>query len=190
MTILPFILAYNNCSRCQQACYCSAQCQAKHWNVHHMHCVPRPSDSPSSRAPSPVDTQSFRALILPAHSTAHQLRMIDVHIFASGADGPRLVPQFSPELGLGDQPDHEICLTDVGGSQLSFPYQIFFRRSFRTDGSPINMCVRALHPEIVYPWAGNLVIFKYNGSRRQMYRHIDLSDLPQIVQFLRTYARY
>ena len=116
--------------------------------------------------------------------------MIGVNIFESMAGGPRLVPQFDPELNMGDQPGNEICLTDVGGGPLHFPYQIFFRRGFKIDGSPINRCVRALHPEIAYPWAGNLVIFKFVGSRRQMYKHMEPGDLPQIVQFLRTYANY
>ncbi|KAG8741885.1 hypothetical protein FRC10_002298 [Ceratobasidium sp. 414] len=131
---------------------------------------------PSGSTPPPsVDTQRFQALVLFAHSPARHWRMIDVHIsMLPAAGGPRPIPQFDAELNLGDRPGHEICLHDVGGSPLSQPYQIFFR-------------VRNLHPEIAYPWAGNIVIFKFDGSRRQRYRHMEQSDLVQIAQFFRTY---
>ncbi|KAG8699531.1 hypothetical protein FRC09_006559 [Ceratobasidium sp. 395] len=154
-----------------------------------MSCTPTLPYSPNAPTPPPSgDVQRFQALVLFAHSPARHWRMINVHTSAhSVPGGQRLNPQFDTELNLGDQPGHEICLNDVGGSPLSQPYQIFFRKSFLDDGSPINLGVRSLHQEITYPWAGNVVVFKFDGSRRQRYRHMEQSDIVQIAQFFRTY---
>ncbi|KAG9099720.1 hypothetical protein FS749_000582 [Ceratobasidium sp. UAMH 11750] len=178
-----------NCERCRRVWYCSTECQQLDWPNHHVNCVPTlPSPPSGSTSPPSVETQRVQALVLLAHSPARHWRMINVHTSTlPAAGGPHPIPQFDAELNLGERPGHVICLHDVGGSPLSQPYQIFFRNSFLNDQSPINLGVRSLHPEITYLWAGNIVIFKFDGSRRQRYRHMEQSDIVQIAQFFRTY---
>jgi hypothetical protein len=181
-------LIYEYGYSCHSVWYCSTECQNLHWPMHYAECVPSPINIPGGTTSTPPVVQRYKALVLFSESPARHWRMIDVHIpILPAPGGPRLVPQFSPELDLGDRPSHTICLNDVGGASLNHPYQIFFRRSFLDDGSPINLGVRNLHPEITYPWAGNIVVLKFDGSRRQRYRHMEANDLPQVAQYFRTY---
>ncbi|QRV83257.1 MYND Zn-finger protein [Ceratobasidium sp. AG-Ba] len=174
-----------SCNTCHSVYYCSTDCQRAHWPTHYPYC----NAALGGPAPAPFTTQSCKALVLFAHTSTPHWRMIEVRIAVPPpSGGPRVIePQFPVELNLGNWPASVFCIRDVGGSSLSRPYQVFFRNSFLKDGSPINLAVKSLHPEITYPWAGNIVVFKFDGSRRERYGHMEPSDLVQIAQFFRTY---
>ncbi|QRV83252.1 MYND Zn-finger protein [Ceratobasidium sp. AG-Ba] len=174
-----------SCNSCHSTYYCSTDCQRAHWPTHYPYCTIAVGGS----ALAPSTTQSCKALVLFAHTSTPHWKMIDVRIAAPPASGaPRVIePGLPIELNLGNSPASVFCIKGVGGSSLSRPYQVFFRNSFLKDGSPINLAVKSLHPEITYPWAGNMVVFKFDGSRREKYEHMEPSDLVQIAQFFRTY---
>ena len=133
--------------------------------------------------------QTVRALVLFPNSQSWAWSDVDIYApIAPGAgDTSRLVPRFDPQLGLGTSTQSELHLTDLGGSPRNQPYQIFFRRYFRQDGSPINLAIKNLHPNIEYPWAGTVVVLKFDGSRRERYRHTEPHDISRIAEFFLTY---
>jgi hypothetical protein len=173
-------------TRCRIEWYCSIECHRSDWPRHHVNCVPSSTNAPHGSVLA--TTQTVKALVLFANLPELHWRTIKVHTYILSTGRSQAFPQFDPVLNLGGELGSRICLQDVGGSFLSFPYQIFFRNGFLCDGSPINIGIRSLHPDIGHPWAGNIVILKFNGSRRQGYRDMELGDIPTIAQFFRTYS--
>lgn len=171
---------------CRTEWYCSVECHSADWPKHHANCAPSSTNAP--RGSILATTQSIRALVLFASQREPQWRTVTVHIYILAAGRSQAFPHFDSALNLGDELGSRVCLKDVGGSPLNFPYQIFFRNRFLSDGSLINAGIRNLYPDTPHPWAGNVVILKFNGSRRQGYRDMDLADLPAVAQFFRTYS--
>ncbi|KAG9081084.1 hypothetical protein FRC06_005836 [Ceratobasidium sp. 370] len=79
-------------------------------------------------------------------------------------------------------------IRNVGGEPLRYPLRVFFRDRFLQDGSPINQTVNALtHGGARHAWAGNIVVLKWSGSRRQGYANMNLGDLHVIASWLLAY---
>ncbi|KAG8714774.1 hypothetical protein FRC11_007185 [Ceratobasidium sp. 423] len=77
---------------------------------------------------------------------------------------------------------------NVGGEPLRYPLHIFFKDNFLQDGSPLNRSVGEItHGNARHEWAGNIVILKWSGARRQGYQNMNLGDLPVIAAWLLAY---
>ncbi|ELU39873.1 hypothetical protein AG1IA_06095 [Rhizoctonia solani AG-1 IA] len=74
------------------------------------------------------------------------------------------------------------------GTPLHRPLQLFFRDTFRNDSSPINQCLRSMAPGdvIPYPWAGDIVVLKFFGTRCEDYCHVRDEDIPRLVYYLKS----
>lgn len=78
---------------------------------------------------------------------------------------------------------------NVGGEPLRYPLQVFFRDSFVYDGSPRNQTVLSLTSgNARHIWAGNMVVLKWTGARRQMYKDMAMGDLHAIAAWLLSYG--
>ncbi|CCO29883.1 hypothetical protein BN14_03904 [Rhizoctonia solani AG-1 IB] len=77
---------------------------------------------------------------------------------------------------------------NVGGEPLRYPLRVFFRDNFLRDGSPLNHSVSEItHGNARHDWAGNIVVLKWTGARRQGYQNMTLGDLPIIAAWLLAY---
>ncbi|QRV83258.1 MYND Zn-finger protein [Ceratobasidium sp. AG-Ba] len=171
--------------RCHTAWYCSTACQSSAWPVHYGSCIPANS-GPAS--PLPAEGINYvQALVLPANSSYY---MTSVKVEArTGSNGvTRWAPEFEPNLNLGAQPASIVNLEGFGGSVLRFPFHVFFRNSFMHDGSPINSSIQTLtQGGAAHLWAGNVVVLKYHGSRREKYRDFEVTDIAAIAHFFLHY---
>lgn len=96
----------------------------------------------------------------------------------------RWTPNFGSDINLGTSPASVVNLEGFGGNVHRFPFHIFFRRSFMNDGSQINECITSLtQGRAAHPWAGDVVVLKFHGSRREKYRDFELTDLAAIAHF-------
>lgn len=91
---------------------------------------------------------------------------------------PTLQPYFSAPPG-------EVVLTQgLNGELLRFPLHVFYNGTALSAGSPVN---RAIHHitsgAAAKPWSGNVIAFKFNGSRRQGYTDAGVNDLPALSAY-------
>ncbi|CAE6413254.1 unnamed protein product [Rhizoctonia solani] len=177
-----------NAQSCNNEAYCTDACQESDWPAHHLVCAPSLTSPPPGSII--VKGETVMGLAFLTGQNQPQRLGVAIYTYALPSGNSRSYPAFesNPALNIGERPGHTLCLRDIGGSTLSFPYAIFFRRNFLNDGSALNGGIMRLNADISYPWAGNIVVLKFNGSRRQGYRDIDFSDLPTIAQFFRTYS--
>jgi hypothetical protein len=140
--------------------------------------------------PSPPieNTTHVQALVLPANSSRHFIAPVTVEARAGPTGGIRWTPNFDSDLNLGASPASVVNLEGFGGSIHRFPFHVFFRRSFMNDGSQINASVQSLtQGRAAHPWAGNVVVLKFHGSRREKYRDFEITDIAVIAHFLLHY---
>lgn len=161
------------------------------------------NDSPEPGAPSPKTvqlgsipsprslpaiTQSVRALVLPVKRTHHYYTVIELHGSLSPAGTMRWVPQLDNILGANSTPTSTVVIKGEGARLLRYPLQLFFEvppeqmGQFSTVGP--NTCARSLTEWADCPWKGNIVVLKFNGSRRQGYKNAEDADMPTIRSFL------
>lgn len=136
----------------------------------------------------PVETAYVQALILPAGTTRHYIAPVQVNARAGSNSTIRWAPEFDRSLELGCTPASIINLEGFGGSTLRFPFHIFFRSTFMKDGSQINESVQSItQGGAAHRWAGNVVVLKYHGSRREKYRDLEITDIAVIAHFFLRY---
>lgn len=72
------------------------------------------------------------------------------------------------------------------GMFLRRPLRIFFRYNFRHDGSPLNLCLQSIVKQGVlpYPWAGDLLVLKFVGTRCEDYCDINDQDISALIYLL------
>ncbi|CAE6421092.1 unnamed protein product [Rhizoctonia solani] len=156
------------------------------WPTHYATCVPVEE---ALRPSPPIEGSAFvQALVLPADTSRHFISPVRVEARASSTGSIRWVPNFDSDAGLGVSPANIVNLEGFGGSAHRFPFHIFFRRSFMNDGSQLNASVRSLtQGRAAHPWAGNVVVLKFHGSRREKYRDFEITDIAVIAHFLLHY---
>ncbi|KAG8719011.1 hypothetical protein FRC08_003868 [Ceratobasidium sp. 394] len=177
--------SFLQCTRCCTAWYCSTACQSAAWPAHYTTCVPVTS-GPSS--PSPAESTAYvQALVLPA-SSPHYITPVKIDARTGPNGVVRWTPDFDSNLHLGATPASIVNLEGFGGSVLRFPFHIFFRNSFMNDGSRVNTSIQTLtQGGAAHPWAGNVVVLKYHGSRREKYRDFEVTDIAVIAHFFLHY---
>lgn len=178
--------SFLQCTRCHAVWYCSTACQSAAWPTHYANCVP----FEDMVVPNPPieNTAYVQALVLPASTSQHYIAPVRVDARAGIHGGIRWAPSFDASLDLGASPASVINLKGFGDSAHRFPFHIFFRSSFMNDGSQLNSSVRSLtQGRAGHTWAGNVVVLKYHGSRREKYRDFEITDIAVIAHFFLHY---
>ncbi|QRW11958.1 MYND Zn-finger protein [Ceratobasidium sp. AG-Ba] len=178
--------AFFQCTGCYSVWYCSKNCQSSAWPIHHASCTPPAAGVPRF---SPIEsTTQVQALVLPANSSKPYITAVKVDARPELDGSMQWTPNFDQSLALGAVPASVVNFTGFGGSALRFPFHIFFRNTFLNDGSIANEAIRSLtRGGAAHPWAGNVVVFKYHGSRREKYRDFEITDIAVVAHFFLHY---
>ncbi|KAG8696089.1 hypothetical protein FRC09_008737, partial [Ceratobasidium sp. 395] len=171
---------------CNSTWYCSKNCQSVAWPNHHANCTPLVIGTPQFSA---IESTTYvQALVLPANSTKPHITSVKVDARPELDGTVQWAPDFDRSLSMGSTPASVVNSTGFGGSTLRFPFHIFFRHTFLNDGSPLNQSIRSLTREGAnHPWAGNVVVLKYHGSRREKYRDFEITDIAVVANFFLHY---
>ncbi|KAG9085300.1 hypothetical protein FS749_004545 [Ceratobasidium sp. UAMH 11750] len=178
--------AFFQCTGCDSAWYCSEDCQRAAWPNHHAVCAPPATGAPQH---SLIESTTFvQALVLPANSSKPYITPVKVAARPELNGTMQWAPDFERTLSLGVTPASIVNSTGFGGSALRFPFHIFFRNTFMNDGSLLNESIRSLtRGGANHPWAGNVVVLKYHGSRRERYRDFEITDIAVVANFFLRY---
>ncbi|KAJ6458104.1 hypothetical protein C8R47DRAFT_1163497 [Mycena vitilis] len=179
------------CGRCHNAFYCSEQHMRDNWPEHRQRCRPLPSLTYNSNmiaTPPPAE---------PEYISVHAV------LFLSDEDRPRIItvkcrPPHRPSHGLCpvphlqpyfDAPPESVVLTQgLNGELLRFPLHVFYSPLALAQGSPINRAIYHITSGAASkPWYGNVVAFKFSGSRRQGYTEAGSNDLPALSAYFLSY---
>ncbi|KAJ7095474.1 hypothetical protein C8R43DRAFT_907921 [Mycena crocata] len=180
------------CSRCQTAWYCSPEHLRGDWPQHRERC--RPSPAALSYGPNMIATPP------PAEP---EYITVSAILFVADEDRPRIInvkcrPPHRPSQGLCpvpllqpyfDSPPDSVVLTQgLNGELLRFPLHVFYSPTALSQASPINRSIYHITSGAApKPWYGNVVAFKFNGSRRQGYSEAGSNDLPALSAYFLSY---
>lgn len=143
------------------------------------HHIESPVRSRTQPPPSSGHSAQFvQALHLRAHSSNPTFIQVALRTVQAGSvPEPDLRSLFQPGVLL----DSQIFHTQVDGTPVRYPLQIFYRSNFLQDGSPLNQCVRSMvHGQAVYPWAGDIIVLKFSGTRMRGYTNMTDNDIPPL----------
>jgi len=102
--------------------------------------------------------------------------------FQGNSPTPILDPYFD------DQPIPIVLMQGLNGEPLRFPLQVWYSPTMLTRGHPINRAIiHVTSGAAEKPWAGPVVVLKYNGSRRQGYMDASANDLPALSAYFLSY---
>ncbi|KAJ7884065.1 hypothetical protein B0H13DRAFT_1628820 [Mycena leptocephala] len=179
------------CSRCHNTFYCSPEHLRVDWPRHREQCRPSPATTYGSNmitAPPPAEPEYIS---------------VSAILFLADEDRPRIItvkcrpphrPLYSlcpvPLLQLYfDAPAESVALTQgLNGELLRFPLHVFYSPIALTKGSPINRSIYHITSGAASkPWYGNVVVFKFSGSRRQGYTKAGSNDLPALSAYFLSY---
>ncbi|KAJ7658728.1 hypothetical protein DFH06DRAFT_990034 [Mycena polygramma] len=167
------------CSRCHNAFYCSEQHNRANWPEHRPRCHPLPSlihGSNMIAMPPPAEPEYFSVHAVLFLSDEDRPRIINVKCHRP-PHGLCPVPHLQPYF---DALPASFFLTEaLGGQLLRFPLHVLYSPAALAHGSPINHAIRNITSGAsCRPWYGNVVVLKFNGSRRQGYTDAGSNDLP------------
>ncbi|KDN42694.1 hypothetical protein RSAG8_06651, partial [Rhizoctonia solani AG-8 WAC10335] len=143
----------------------------------------------------PPDTPNHKvitALYLPAEHPNPKFIRIKLWEQPPHESGSPLhwIPDLSPVFGTSEPVaiDNLSVTSHVDGTPLSRPLQVFFRNTFRVDSSPLNQCLHNMvrGGAIPYPWAGDIVVLKFSGTRCEDYCNIRDENIPPLVYYLQS----
>jgi len=81
-----------------------------------------------------------------------------------------------------------VLTSGLNGEPLRFPLHIFFDPLALSRGSPVNRAIyRITSGAAPRPWAGPVLVLKFNGSRRQNYTDASTNDLPALSAYFLSY---
>lgn len=82
-----------------------------------------------------------------------------------------------------------IVLTQgLNGEPLRFPLQLWYSPQHLNSGTPVNRAIFHITSGAAEkPWAGPVVVLKYNGARRQGYSDAGSNDLPALSAYFLAY---
>ncbi|KAJ1306689.1 hypothetical protein OPQ81_007681 [Rhizoctonia solani] len=187
--------SYQWCSRCHNAWYCSPTHQQQDWARHCVECIPRDTPTSSALYTPRIDSHishidsSVIALLLPWDTGRPRLIRLKLpgRVNASNNTTNWTVP-LTEYLGDNTPFSSREITRNVGGEPLRYPMRVFFRDNFLKDGSPLNRSVLEItHRNARHQWAGNIVIVKWSGARRQGYHNMNLNDLHAIAAWFLAY---
>lgn len=176
------------CSRCQNSWYCSPEHLQSDWQRHRRDCVAvaSPQGDPAA-SPSPAQLITVSALLLsPEEQSA---KVINVQCRPQGSHSQGLSPLPLIQQHFTEGVPHTIILTQgLGGEPLRFPLHIWYCPIALQRGSPVNRAIyRITSGAATKAWCGPVIVFKFNGSRRQGYMDATTNDLPALSAYFLAY---
>lgn len=96
------------------------------------------------------------------------------------------VPLLHPHF---DSPPESVVLTQgLNDKLLRFPLHVFYSPIALSRASPINRSIYHITLGATpRSWCGNVVVLKFNGSRRQGYSDTSSNDLPALSAYFLSY---
>ncbi|KAJ7927237.1 hypothetical protein B0H13DRAFT_2229304 [Mycena leptocephala] len=177
------------CSRCRAAFYCSPEHLQGDWPHHRERCSPSAafgSNMIATPPPAELEYISISAILFLADE--ERPRIITVKCRPPHRPSQSLcpVPLLQPYF---DAPPESVVLTQgLGGELLRFPLHVFYSPTALTKGGPINRSIHHITSgAAAKPWSGNVVAFKFSGSRRQGYTEAGSNDLPALSAYFLSY---
>ncbi|KAJ7910842.1 hypothetical protein B0H13DRAFT_2232814 [Mycena leptocephala] len=150
------------------------------WPHHRERCRPSASNVSNMIAmPPPAELEyiSISAILFLANEVPPPLRP---------SDGLCPIPLLQPYF---DSPPDSIVVTQgLSGELLRFPLHVFYSPTALTQGTPMSRSVHHITSgAAAKPWCGNVVAFKFSGSRRQGYTEAGSNDLPALSAYFLSY---
>ena len=142
---------------------------------------------PSISTLPPVDVRSVQGIVLPVNRTDPYFTTVTLHGNMDSTGVMHWSPQLESIQGVTDFPTSVVSLKGVGDRLLRFPLQLYFEiapNMMSKSSARLNECARALTGGTDHPWKGNIVVLKFNGSRRQAYMDVEDPDISRVAHFL------
>ncbi|KAJ7491608.1 hypothetical protein B0H11DRAFT_2399035, partial [Mycena galericulata] len=184
------------CSRCHNAFYCLPE----HLRVVHYSSIAASMSHFVYRTGHDTVNRNMIATPPPAEPEYISVSAI---LFLADEERPRIItmkcrPPHHPSYSLCpvpllqpyfDAPPESVALTQgLNGKLLRFPLHVFYSPIALTKGSPINRSIYHITSGAASkPWYGNVVVFKFSGSRRQGYTKAGSNDLPALSAYFFSY---
>ncbi|KAL5639251.1 hypothetical protein ACGC1H_006680 [Rhizoctonia solani] len=141
------------------------------------------------------DTPNYK-VVTALHLPAQHLnpKFIPIKLWQQTSHESGSPPQWIPDLSSVFGNSEPVAIgslsitSHVDGTTLSRPLQMFFRDTFRVDSSPPNQCLHNMvrGRGIPYPWAGDIVVLKFSGTRCEDYCSIRDDNIPPLVYYLQS----
>ncbi|KAK7014181.1 Hif prolyl hydroxylase [Favolaschia claudopus] len=164
------------CSRCQAVWYCSQEHNTQAWPEHRLQCrsVATVPNSDTIATSTHIRWQrSVQAIFLPMNED--HPRMITVNLRPSGGACP--VPMLEPYCK--GSPNSIVLQRALNEDLLRFPLHLFY-----DSERHVNRAVQRITTGLAEkPFLGNVVVLKYNGTRRADYMDPTTHDLPTLSAY-------
>ncbi|KAK6977261.1 hypothetical protein R3P38DRAFT_3334962 [Favolaschia claudopus] len=156
------------CSRCQAVWYCSQEHNTQAWPEHRLQCR-SVATVPNSIPSRPLSTSIF----LPMDED--HPRMITVNLRPPAV----LVPFLCSNLTAKEAPNSIVLQRALNEDLLRFPLHLFYDSELH-----VNRAVQRITTGLAEkPFLGNVVVLKYNGTRRADYMDPTTHDLPTLSAY-------
>ncbi|KAF8599049.1 hypothetical protein BDV93DRAFT_560704 [Ceratobasidium sp. AG-I] len=199
------------CTRCSSIWYCSTLCRDYDSTAHSQLCTlfagatttSQPAfTTPQSTVlysghsqlnfpihlPPPIVTRHVRAIVLPVNHTNPYLTVVQINGHLSLTGTMQWTPQLDHIEGTSSFPVCVVSLRGPGHIPLRYPLRFHFEvhpdEMISSSAFTPNGCVNALAGGTSHSWKGNIVVLKFNGSRRQGYMNAKERDILAIRYFL------
>ena len=176
------------------------------WNRHRNECMPVSTQANSQliRTPSPAPLEIIKVAGLlffpsqgPSFCYLHSLLDGGSSKKVNSAERPQMVTvncqicegmqvKSCPTPLVQDyftegRPQVFVLTHGLSSEPLRFPLQIFYCPTSLSRGAPINKAIQRITAgAAAKPWAGPVLVLKFNGSRRQNYTDVSTNDLPTL----------
>ncbi|KAJ7848112.1 hypothetical protein B0H13DRAFT_1906940 [Mycena leptocephala] len=177
------------CSRCRSVFYCSPEHLRGDWPHHRERCRPSASNVSNMIAmPPPAELEyiSISAILFLANEDRPRIVTVQCRPSLRPSDGLCPIPLLQPYF---DSPPDSIVVTQgLSGELLRFPLHVFYSPTALTQGTPMSRSIHHITSgAAAKPWCGNVVAFKFSGSRRQGYTEAGSNDLPALSAYFLSY---
>ncbi|KAJ5805005.1 Zinc finger mynd-type protein [Penicillium riverlandense] len=178
----------NICAGCRSSRYCSNECRDRDWPTHKLLC-----DSFNHFITSPLSTDrnvTFkRAILFPADAETPRFVWLKCTLDPKGFE----YDDSGSMLGDGHAfpGRNSMKRNPVREKELDYNIEIVHRDDFKHDGSRINQSIlTATQQKTAYPWAGNVVAVRREGSRSNpgVVGNMTMEDFRHTTDYFSAYA--
>lgn len=153
----------------------STPLRPRSWSV--IPCLPRRISQTHSMMAS---YRADRAQIVTVNCQPQPVRAAQLSVYPPTP----LIQAYFPE----SRPQSVILTQGLNGDPLRFPLHLFYCPLSLSRGSPINHAVyRITSGAALKPWAGVVLVMKFNGTRRHGYADASTNDLPALSAYFLNY---